>query len=53
MPQMAPLWWGTLFAMFIISMIIMTKMSFFLVSYKGGFSDGKGMGMMTVCNWKW
>nr|YP_009485607.1 ATP synthase F0 subunit 8 [Acanthaspis cincticrus]AVZ00743.1 ATP synthase F0 subunit 8 [Acanthaspis cincticrus] len=52
MPQMAPLWWTTLFLMFILSFIMIWTMMYFLYfSDPAEFSQEKKI--ETQMNWKW
>nr|YP_010133436.1 ATP synthase F0 subunit 8 [Lethocerus indicus]AJG02888.1 ATP synthase F0 subunit 8 [Lethocerus indicus] len=52
MPQMSPLWWSTLFIMFITSFMVMCTMMYFTVFYtKSKTSYQKKP--HTSMNWKW
>nr|ACJ69420.1 ATP synthase F0 subunit 8 [Diplonychus rusticus]UCU57415.1 ATP synthase F0 subunit 8 [Appasus japonicus] len=52
MPQMAPLWWTTLFFVFLISFMIMCTINYFLVSYNATeYKTSKKS--KTSINWKW
>nr|YP_009485581.1 ATP synthase F0 subunit 8 [Amblythyreus gestroi]AVZ00717.1 ATP synthase F0 subunit 8 [Amblythyreus gestroi] len=51
MPQMAPLWWSTLFMMFIMSMIMLSVTMYFLPKKESGSMmnlsiEAKNMKMM-------
>nr|UCC46042.1 ATP synthase F0 subunit 8 [Microdeuterus sp. HEM078] len=52
MPQMAPLWWETLFLSFIIMMMIVMIMLYHDV-YANIYSSGMKMISEKNINWKW
>nr|QCI09186.1 ATP synthase F0 subunit 8 [Geotomus sp. FS-2019] len=52
MPQMAPLWWTTLFMMFILSFMTMNMIIFHLPCMQKGESDAT-IKTLNSLNWKW
>nr|UGS80285.1 ATP synthase F0 subunit 8 [Prolachesilla sp. GRAspLA]UGS80298.1 ATP synthase F0 subunit 8 [Prolachesilla sp. GRA2sp1LA] len=51
MPQMNPLWWVTLFTMFILILMMSNSMNYFYKNYKMIFSFKKSN--KNSKNWKW
>nr|QIV24656.1 ATP synthase F0 subunit 8 [Hermerius prionoides] len=51
MPQMAPLNWLTLFALFTLVFMIFNIINYFMFSYKIKFSPFKKSKILS--NWKW
>nr|AFY16835.1 ATP synthase F0 subunit 8 [Lethocerus deyrollei]AOY34901.1 ATP synthase F0 subunit 8 [Lethocerus deyrollei]BCH52381.1 ATP synthase FO subunit 8 [Kirkaldyia deyrolli] len=52
MPQMSPLWWSTLFIMFISLFMVMCTINYFMVFYKKTKKINQKM-TKTPMNWKW
>nr|AVJ52289.1 ATP synthase F0 subunit 8 [Orsilochides guttata] len=52
MPQMAPLYWETLFIMFILSLILMSIIIYHMTSSKMISTTSQKM-MTKQINWKW
>nr|YP_010303517.1 ATP synthase F0 subunit 8 [Anaxilaus musgravei]QUT09469.1 ATP synthase F0 subunit 8 [Anaxilaus musgravei] len=52
MPQMAPLWWESLFLLFIVMFMMMTSMNYFLLIYKMNKSI-KMINKSNQMNWMW
>nr|UGS80519.1 ATP synthase F0 subunit 8 [Prolachesilla sp. PrspLA] len=51
MPQMNPMWWVTLFLMFIFILLLTNSLNYFYKNYKMSFVNMK-MNKMSQ-NWKW
>nr|YP_009485672.1 ATP synthase F0 subunit 8 [Saldula burmanica]AVZ00808.1 ATP synthase F0 subunit 8 [Saldula burmanica] len=52
MPQMAPMWWSTLFLFFIMCFFLMMIKSYFMIKYTSQkMKNMKKESKMT--NWKW
>nr|UPL65962.1 ATPase subunit 8 [Hyalopeplus sp.] len=52
MPQMAPIWWTTLYAMFIMSYMTYVMIMYFFISY-GSKNEMKKSSKKNNMNWKW
>nr|ACJ69550.1 ATP synthase F0 subunit 8 [Ochterus marginatus] len=53
MPQMSPMWWFTLFIMFIMSLMMTSMLTFFNFMIKKEKSILKTKMISKKTNWKW
>nr|UGS80272.1 ATP synthase F0 subunit 8 [Notolachesilla sp. GRA1sp1LA] len=53
MPQMNPIWWFTLFAMFIFILLMTNSLNFFYKNYKTSYLTSKNKLNNNFKNWKW
>nr|AZL35884.1 ATP synthase F0 subunit 8 [Okiscarta uchidae] len=51
MPQMAPLWWTTLFLMFNLTFLLLNMMMYFIFNLNNKMKIAKTM--KNQMNWKW
>uniref|UniRef100_A0AAU6PCF3 ATP synthase complex subunit 8 n=1 Tax=Diplonychus sp. TaxID=2977879 RepID=A0AAU6PCF3_9HEMI len=52
MPQMAPLWWTTLFLMFLTAFMIMCTINYFIIKYEPSTHQTEKK-IKNSINWKW
>nr|YP_009450286.1 ATP synthase F0 subunit 8 [Notonecta chinensis]AOW68976.1 ATP synthase F0 subunit 8 [Notonecta chinensis] len=52
MPQMSPMWWTTLFSLFLLSFLLVMMIMYFNKEYKPITPQVESKKMSTL-NWKW